>query len=143
MQRWPSGVEQNEDGPVREIPQRHVWASSIWITADGIARRKWWNPVTRAWHWDGAPLQPAFDVQMRRGYHAPQFMTVERCICMAWRLRAPESKWTIDEVIRVRLLEDGESDASSSGLELDASTLRWDIEEDPDEDAQESEQVEK
>ena len=56
MQWWPSGVEQNVDGVVREVPTRHVWASSVWITQEGVARRKWWNPVERRWHWDAEPL---------------------------------------------------------------------------------------
>ena len=133
MQWWPSGIEQNEDGPVREIPQRHVWASSIWITADGIMRRKWWNPVEKRWHWDAQPLPPTYDGYLRRGYHAPQFMTVERCICLAWRLRAPESTWKIDEVIRVRLIQDDMMSMSSDGG-VNASTLRWAVEEEPDED---------
>ena len=66
MQWWPSGIEQGPDGVVRELPQRHVWASSIWVTQEGTARRKWWNPVERRWRWDAEPL-PIIVVDGRAG----------------------------------------------------------------------------
>ena len=133
MQWWPSGVEQNEDGVVREVPQRHVWASSIWITQDGVARRKWWwNSVERRWHWDAEPL-PLIVVDGRAGIHSPGWMSVERAICMAWRLRSPDSTPGIDEVVRVRLVDTSEDDAGSVDEELTASTLRW-AEEEEEED---------
>lgn len=132
MQWWPSGIEQNEDGVVRELPQRHVWASSAWITQEGVARRKWWNPVERRWHWDAEPLPIVFDAAGQAGYHAPQFVTVARAIAMAWRLRAPESAHSIDEVVRVRLVDTAD-DASESDEGLSTSTLRW-AEEDGEED---------
>ena len=132
MQWWPSGIEQNVDGVVREIPQRHVWASSIWITQEGVARRKWWNYVERRWHWDAEPL-PLIIADGRAGIHAPGWMSIERAICMAWRLRSPESSYTIDEVVRVRLVETAD-DASESDDGMNASTLRWTEEEDSEED---------
>ena len=130
MQWWPSGIEQNVDGVVREVPQRHVWASSIWITQEGVARRKWWNPVERRWHWDAEPL-PLIVVDGRAGIHAPGWMSLERGICMAWRLRSPDSTPGIDEVVRVSLVDTSEDDAVDEGLT--ASTLRW-AEEEEEED---------
>ena len=132
MQWWPSGIEQNEDGVVRELPQRHVWASSIWVTQDGVARRKWWNAVERHWHWDAEPL-PLIVVDSRAGIHAPGWISLERAICMAWRLRAPESAHSIDEVVRVRLVDTAD-DASVSDGGVGASTLRWAEEEDSEEE---------
>jgi hypothetical protein len=125
MQWWPSGIEQGPDGVVRELPQRHVWASSIWVTQEGTARRKWWNPVERRWRWDAEPL-PIIVADGRAGVHAPNWMSLERAICMAWRLRAPESVHSIDEVVRVRLVDTvGDDDASSVDEGMSASTLRW------------------
>ena len=133
MQWWPSGVEQNDDGVVREIPQRYAWASSIWVSQEGVARRKWFNPVDRRWVWEAEPL-PIIEVDGRAGIHAPGWVSVERAICMAWRLREPESAHRIDEVVRVRLVDtcDGASDGDE---EMSASTLRWAEEEDGEEDA--------
>jgi hypothetical protein len=134
MQWWPSGVEQNVDGVVREVPVRHVWASSVWITQEGVARRKWWNPVERRWHWDAETL-PLIVVDGRAGIHAPGWMSLERAICMAWRLRAPESVHSIDEVVRVRLVDTvGDDDASSVDEGMSASTLRWAEEEEEEEE---------
>ena len=122
---WPGGIEQGPDGVVRELPQRHVWASSIWVTQEGTARRKWWNPVERRWRWDAEPL-PIIVADGRAGVHAPNWMSLERAICMAWRLRAPESVHSIDEVVRVRLVDTvGDDDASSVDEGMSASTLRW------------------
>ena len=132
MQWCPSGIEQNEDGVVREVPTRHVWASSMWIAQDGVARRKWWNPVERRWHWDAEPL-PLIVVDGRAGMHAPGWMSLERAICMAWRLRAPESVHSIDEVVRVRLVDTSDDNVGSVDEGMSASTLRW-VEEEEEED---------
>ena len=132
MQWWPSGIEQNEDGVVRELPQRHVWQSSIWVTQEGVARRKWWNAVQRRWHWDTHPL-PFIVADGRAGIHAPGWMSIERAIAMAWRLRIPESVHSIDEVVRVQLA-DAVDDASSVDGGLSASTLRWAEEEEEEEE---------
>ena len=44
---------------------------------------------------------------------------------MAWRLRAPESTWRIDEVVRVRLVDRDDGVASSVDDPMSASSLRW------------------
>lgn len=134
MQWWPSGIEQGPDGVVRELPQRHVWASSIWVTQEGAARRKWWNYVERRWRWDAEPL-PLVVADGRVGIHAPGWMSLERAICMAWRLRAPESVHSIDEVVRVRLVDTvGDDGVSESDEGMSASTLRWAEEEEEEEE---------
>lgn len=140
MQWWPDGVEQNEDGPVREIPQRHgAWTSSIWITADGRPRRKWWNPLTRAWHWDAESLPAVWNDTgegYRQGFHAPTWMSTERLVCMAWRLRSPRSSWALRHLVRVRLLDDETASTVSSDEATIASEVRWVQEEMPDADLQ-------
>ena len=133
MNQWKEGLERGPDGLVREIPVRHVWASGIFITKKGIARRRWYNVATQTWHWDPDRLPPTEDENFNVGYHAPHFMTVERAICMAWRLRAPESTASIGEWIRVQLVEKM-CDKNAEDEETTAETLRWQVEEDPEED---------
>jgi hypothetical protein len=133
MNGWEEGLERGPDGLAREIPVKHVWASGLFITRKGIARRRWYNVATKSWHWDADRLPLAEDEFGNVGYHALHFMTVERAICMAWRLRAQESTTSIGEWIRVQLVEKI-CDNDPGDEETTAETLRWQVEEDPEED---------
>ena len=127
LEWWPAGIVQGPDGIARELPQRHGWASCIFVTQDGVARRRFWNPIARRWHWDARPL-PLIVSDDRIGIHAPQFMTLERAICMAWRRRAVDGAPGIGEVGRVDLV-DCNADSVSSDDGVSAASLRWDDEE--------------
>jgi hypothetical protein len=133
MNSWREGVERGPDGLAREIPVKHVWTSGLFITRKGVARRRWYNVATKSWHWDPDRLPLTQDEGFNVGYHAPQFVTVERAICMAWRLRAHESTASIGEWIRVQLVESF-CDNDPGDEETTAETLRWQVEEDPEED---------
>ena len=133
MNQWREGLERGPDGLAREIPVKHVWTSGIFMTRKGIARRRWYNVATKTWHWDPNRLPLAEDENGNIGYHASHFVTLERAICMAWRLRAPESTASIGEWIRVQLV-DKVCDNTSGEEETTAETLRWRVEEDPEED---------
>ena len=133
MNPWQEGIERGPDGLAREIPVKHVWASSVWITKRGVARRRWFNVATKAWAWDADRSPLAEDEGGNVGYHVPQFMSVERAICTAWRLRAEESGPSIGEWIRVQLVDklcDEGCDGTSVEDGVRAENLRWQIEED-------------
>ena len=86
---WPYGEEIAPDGSaVREIPQRHVWASSVWINADGTAWRRHFNLVSRQWSWDDQPLPFIIDGS-QDGVSIEWFTSTDRAVAMAWLYRHP------------------------------------------------------
>lgn len=95
---WADGIERAPDGaPAREIPQPFTWNSSLWITDQGVAYRRYYNAIARAHTWEALNL--CDDDTGRWGYHVPAFATVEHAIALAWRARAPDSR------ARVRTLD--------------------------------------
>ena len=70
MIRWCDGVDTLPDGsPCRQIPQKHVWSSTVWCSADGLLWRRFYNPVTRRWRWEEETCAPTIDEKGRVGYH--------------------------------------------------------------------------
>ena len=70
MIRWCDGVDTLPDGsPCRQIPQKHVWSSTVWCSADGLLWRRFYNPVTRRWRWEEEPCALTIDEEGRVGYH--------------------------------------------------------------------------
>ena len=51
MIAWRDGLERGPDGPARQVPTRHVWNSTVWVTKDGTARRRFFNPISGEWNW--------------------------------------------------------------------------------------------
>ena len=88
---WKDGVEKGPSGNAREIPQRYVWSSSIWMTKDGACYRKFYNAVTEEWAWESDMVDFVEDENGRMGLHLPYFIPIETLICMAWRSRVPYS----------------------------------------------------
>ena len=105
MIAWPDGVERSPAGPAREFVQPRVWSSSVWITTDGAAYRRYYNPVTRAWGaWE--PLDAVLDDEQQRvGYALSGWTSSEACIATAWLHRRPGSR------AHVRVLDPGAPDA--------------------------------
>ena len=87
---WRDGLSKGPDGVCRQIPQRAVWTSGVWITKEGRARRRWYNLSTRTWHWD-PDLLPYVFREDRVGLHVDGWISIERAIALAWRRRAPDS----------------------------------------------------
>jgi hypothetical protein len=87
---WADGVEYHEGVALREIVH-NVWSSSVWISRDGQAYRKYYNAVTKTW----GPFQPvpiALDASQNRfGIHLYAWMSLETAIATAWLHRAPDS----------------------------------------------------
>lgn len=90
MIAWKAGLEHTPSGKAREIPQKHVWSSGIFITKDGSIHRRFFNKITGKWRWERR-MEFVEDGDGRQGLHLPNFIPVETLICMAWRRRSPES----------------------------------------------------
>ena len=97
MIAWEDGLETSPDGVVREVPTRnHVWASTVWITKRGVARRRYFNLANKTWSWDENPLPVAIDDESGKvGFFIEWFISVERAIASAWLRRGQNSNWTI------------------------------------------------
>ena len=93
---WPDGLERGPDGPCRQIPQKHTWSSQVWVTRDGDARRRHYNPVSKEWTWaaDTLPMSIGAD-QTHMGYTIDHWISVDRAVALAWLHRAPGSPCTI------------------------------------------------
>mgnify|MGYP007078116873 CR=1 FL=1 len=98
MISWPDGEMRAPGGGerMREVPQRHVWASSVWCSKTGLLWRRYYNGQLGTWHWEEEPMPLVEEVvdgeeTGRMGIHLEWFVTVEHAICLAWRRRAPRS----------------------------------------------------
>ena len=89
---WKDGVERSPGGNARQIPQRFVWSSSIWITKEGACYRKFYNPITEEWTWEEDMVEFIEDETGRLGLNLPYFIPIDTLICMAWRSRVPYSQ---------------------------------------------------
>ena len=91
MNPWTEGIIRSPDGPMRQVPQRHVFNSILCITPCGVARRRFWNSGAQTWSW-AEPSAYVEDGEGRFGLNVEDgFRTLEWCIASAWLLRAPDS----------------------------------------------------
>jgi len=95
MIAWRDGLERGPDGPARQVPTRHVWTSTVWVTKDGTARRRFFNPISGEWNWAPEMLNLVEDEMGNSGYALDWFTSVERAIALAWRKRGVGSTATI------------------------------------------------
>jgi hypothetical protein len=107
MISWPDGEIRAPDGGeiMREVPQRHVWSSSVWCSKTGLLWRRYYNSQVRTWKWDDkGPMQLVEEADTgRMGIHLEWFVTVEHAIAMAWLLRAPGSTVGVERDLSERL----------------------------------------
>ena len=60
MIRWCDGIDKLPDGsPCRQLPQKHVWSSTVWVNPNGVLWRRFYNPITRACTCATARVEPA------------------------------------------------------------------------------------
>ena len=99
---WKYGLERAPDGnKVRQIPTRHVWSSSLWISRDAVAWRMYFNPISQKWNWSDKPQPYVLDHEneTRLGLHLlDQWTPLSTAVCLAWKHRIPGSptKTTIE-----------------------------------------------
>ena len=124
MIRWCDGVDTLPDGsPCRQIPQKHVWSSTVWCSADGLLWRRFYNPVTRRWRWEEEPCALTIDEEGRIGYHLEWWTSADRCVALAWLRRAENGSSLIQEKVTVRLVGDDAAKASERGSRVDS--IEW------------------
>ena len=89
MLRWRDGLVRGPDGACRQIPQQHTWRSVVFITKDGTARRRYWNPISQAWSWDAEAVPLAYDRDRERlGLHLDgHWVSIARAVLLAWSAR--------------------------------------------------------
>ena len=100
---------------MREVPQRHVWSSSVWCSKTGLLWRRYYNGQLRTWRWEEEPMPLVEEVvdgeeTGRMGIHLEWFVTVEHAIGLAWLRRAPGSTVGVEREL---------------GRSLHAKHLRW------------------
>ena len=133
--QWSEGLVRGPSGrSMRQVPVRHVWASTVWSTKDGELWRRHFDAISGDWRWDvDGPLQYAFDAQGRTGlYLDDRFRPIETIIALAWLHRAPETlaQVHIEEGMDIHLnhisWEDGESNAERGAIPGETwKPLKW------------------
>ena len=133
MIAWRDGIEESPGGRAREIVQRNVWSSSVWITPEGEAFRRFFNAVTRQFTWEEMPVALDHDTQSRLGLPLPSgWMSVETAIATAWLHRAPGSRAYVkvldpsDPTLPNLRWGEGERDPEAGEIEGETwAPLRW------------------
>jgi hypothetical protein len=132
MIRWCDGVDTLPNGsPCRQLPQKHVWSSTVWCSADGLLWRRFFNPVTRTWKWEDEPYTMTIDGDGTVGYLLEWWMSADRCVALAWLHRAEGGSDRIQEKVTVQLVDGDAPTASESGMRVDS--IEWvDGDDDPE-----------
>ena len=92
MIEWKYGLSKApDDNRVRQIPTKHVWSSSLWISKDGVCWRRFFNPITQTWKREEKPHAYTFDKDGTRIglLLLDQWTPLETCILLAWKHRLP------------------------------------------------------
>lgn len=91
---------------------KHTWSSTLWISKDGEAWKRYYNPISKAWHWgDEGALDFVEGDQGNMGLYLDRgFTALEVVIALAWLHREP------DTPMRVEVKE---------GKPLHAKYIRW------------------
>ena len=84
------------DGEARQIPTKHSWASTYWVTREGVVRRRHYNFQKKRWRWEDQPMIPVEEKREgeetgRFGYVIEWWKSEELCIALAWLPRQEES----------------------------------------------------
>jgi hypothetical protein len=85
MIAWRDGLVRGPDGVYRQLPQRETWASALFVTRDGVVRRRQYDPVNATWAWyEETPVRGRAGFSTKEGWK-----DVDRCVATAWLRRAP------------------------------------------------------
>ena len=125
MIRWCDGVETLPNGsPCRQLPQKHVWTSTVWCSADGLLWRRFYNPVSKVWTWADEPYTLTLD-EGKVGYILEWWMSADRCTALSWLHRAEGGSDRIQERVTVQLVDgDAASDPDEQGV-VRVDAIEW------------------
>ena len=107
---WKDGLRNGPDGYCRQVPtKQEPWASTLWITKDGTARRRYFDILSQKSRWAETTAPLVLSESGHEGYITDHFLNIETCICLAWRTRIPGSP--------TRVIVDGPPDFDSFSWE--------------------------
>ena len=120
--RWCDGLETMPNGAAcRQLPQKHVWSSTVWCSADGVLWRRYYNPVSKLWTWADEPFVITID-EGKVGYMLDWWMSVDRVLALSWLMRAEGGSDRVQEKVAVQLVDVG-SVPLEDGKRLDS--IEW------------------
>jgi hypothetical protein len=132
--RWTDGLIESPDGIARQLPERHVFSSAVYVTRDGVARRRFFNPVDQSWRWAQEPILATLDSEGRVGYTIGWFRSIDHCTALAWLQRGEGSSAGVRERVAVELV-DGPQRAPQRAVDTAlVDSLEWPEPEDTEED---------
>jgi hypothetical protein len=127
--QWCDGVDTLPNGsPCRQLPQKHVWSSTVWCSADGLLWRRFYNPVSKQWKWADEPYTLTIDEGGTVGYLLDWWMSADRCVALAWLHRAENGSDRIQEKVTVQLVDaDARRGDAASGEErvMRVDAIEW------------------
>ena len=103
------------------IPQRATWSSALFITRDGVARRRYYDFVKQRFYWDAETAPLVYDADGTRvGLTIQNWWTpLETCVLMAWKHRQPgtDAHFVLDDEGRPKWKhgDDGEEEGDIKG----------------------------
>eukprot|EP00966_Prymnesium_polylepis_P051061 1181779-Prymnesium_polylepis.1 len=103
--QWTDGIIESPDGIARQLPERHVFSSAVFVTRDGIARRRFFNSVDQSWRWAEDPIMATLDSEGRVGYTIGWFRSIDRCTALAWLQRGEGSSAGVRERVAAELVD--------------------------------------
>jgi hypothetical protein len=127
MLDWADGLVRKGRRELREVPQKYVWAQTLWITRRGELYKRYYNVSTHTWHWGDEAEEQVEDASGKMGYRLTGrgWVSVEYVIASAWRKRKLGSNAPVERKGRRRALT--------------ARSLRWGEESDGEESEGEDE----
>ena len=124
MIRWCDGIETLPNGsPCRQLPQKHVWSSTVWCSADGLLWRRFYNSVSKVWTWADEPYALTLDGDGTVGYTLEWWMSADRCTALSWLHRAENGSDRIQEKVTVQLVDGDAPTASERAMRVDS--IEW------------------
>ncbi len=122
MIRWCDGVETFPDGsPCRQLPQKHVWSSTVWCSADGMLWRRFYNSVSKVWTWADEPYALTLDGDGTVGYTLEWWMSADRCTALSWLHRAEGGSDRIQQKVTVQLVDGDAPTAGERAMRVDST----------------------
>lgn len=83
---------------MRQVPMKHTWSATLWISKDGEAWKRYFNPVNGEWHWDeDGSVSPAEGDGGAMGLYLDRgFTALEVVIALAWLHREPNTPMRVE-----------------------------------------------
>ena len=113
MLGWVDGLVRKGRRELREVPQKYVWAQTLWVTRRGELYKRFYNVGTNTWHWGDEAEELVEDNAGKMGYRLAGrgWVSLEYVVASAWRRRKMGSNAPVERQGRRRALT--------------AKSLRW------------------